>query len=122
MKRGVYLETRKVQVSGGSTFIVSLPKDWIKEMGIKPKDALGFIKQQDGTLLVTPQISQGGKISTREFVYDSPPHEHLLRDLIAAYMIGYDSISVTVKKRMDADTRKIIRKFTQTVIGPEIVY
>ncbi len=29
-------EVRRVQVTGGSTYIVSLPKWWIKDMKIKP--------------------------------------------------------------------------------------
>ena len=51
------METRRVQQTGGSSFIVSLPKDWIEKHEINPKDSLGIITQPDGNLLITPQIS-----------------------------------------------------------------
>ncbi|MFX1556870.1 MAG: AbrB/MazE/SpoVT family DNA-binding domain-containing protein, partial [Promethearchaeota archaeon] len=30
------IETRRVQQTGGSSFIVSLPKEWIEKHGIEP--------------------------------------------------------------------------------------
>ena len=37
------MELRKVQVSGGSSFIISLPKEWAIKNGIKKNDKVGVI-------------------------------------------------------------------------------
>ncbi|MFZ1898459.1 AbrB/MazE/SpoVT family DNA-binding domain-containing protein, partial [Methanoregula sp.] len=37
------MELRRVQMTGGSSFVVTLPKDWITEMRIKKNDPVGLI-------------------------------------------------------------------------------
>jgi phosphate uptake regulator len=51
------MDIRKVQVTGGSSYIITLPKDWIDKSHVKKNDPLGLISQPDGTLLVT--VKQG---------------------------------------------------------------
>jgi len=52
---GYNIETRKVQKTGGSSYIISLPKVWIDKHGVKKNDTLGILSQPDGNLLITPQ-------------------------------------------------------------------
>ena len=49
------MEVRKVQKTGGSSYIITLPKEWVNSSNIKKNDALGMIVQTDGTLLITPK-------------------------------------------------------------------
>ena len=44
------IETRRVQKTGGSSYIVSLPKEWIEKHGIEQKDTIGILSQPDGNL------------------------------------------------------------------------
>ena len=39
------MELRRVQMTGGSSFVVTLPKGWIQEMRIKKNDPVGLIVQ-----------------------------------------------------------------------------
>jgi len=36
------IETRKVQITGGSTYVISLPKKWINKVKIKSGDGIGI--------------------------------------------------------------------------------
>ena len=36
------IETRKVQITGGSTYVISLPKKWINKVKIKSGDGIAF--------------------------------------------------------------------------------
>jgi phosphate uptake regulator len=54
-------------------------------------------------------------------VNDTTNQTYLLRRLIGAYISGYTSIKIKSSKRMPPPMRVIIRKFTQTTIGQEIV-
>ncbi len=116
------MEMRKVQVTGGSTFIVSLPKRWASEVGIGPGDTVAILPQADGTLVLTPRLSSGEEPRRKEFLLrEEPDPRELLRDLIGAYVTGYDIIDVRQEPRMSTEVRNVVRSFTQLVIGPEII-
>ncbi len=48
-------ELRKLQVTGGSTFIVSLPKAWVKQMGLQRGSVVKISQTDDMTLRLSPQ-------------------------------------------------------------------
>ena len=50
------MEIRRVQMTGGSSYVITLPKEWIKSVNIKKNDQLGLIRQSDGTLLINPTL------------------------------------------------------------------
>lgn len=116
------MEIRKVQVTGGSSYVVTLPKDWAEAQQIKKNDPLGLIAQPDGTLLVTRDITEGQ--FQREKMFDvSTIHDptFLFRMLIGSYIAGYTTITITSKARLPAPVRMAVRDFTQMAIGPEVV-
>ena len=47
-------ETRKIQFTGKSSYIVSLPKQWIKELGLKQGDQIRMIRKGSSTLELYP--------------------------------------------------------------------
>ncbi|MCJ7741491.1 MAG: AbrB/MazE/SpoVT family DNA-binding domain-containing protein, partial [Methanoregula sp.] len=47
------MELRKVQFTGGSSYVLTLPKEWIDAEKIKKNDSLGVEVQPDGALLIT---------------------------------------------------------------------
>ena len=49
------MDFRKVQITGGNSFVVSLPKTWVKDVGLKPRDAVAIITQPDSSLLIIPR-------------------------------------------------------------------
>ena len=61
------MDIRKVQVTGGSSYIITLPKEWIEKLHVQKNDPLGLISQPDGTLLVTKNISDAQVQSVKEF-------------------------------------------------------
>jgi phosphate uptake regulator len=52
------MDIRRVQVTGGASFVVTLPKEWAEAQNIKKNDPVGLIVQPDGTLLVTKKITE----------------------------------------------------------------
>lgn len=117
------IETRKVQQTGGSSYIVSLPKEWIEKHGINPKDTIGILSQPDGNLLITPYISSQEFIKEKVFdVDDINNSDYLFRLLIGAYIMGYTVIKIkTSKQKFDPQIRECIESFINIAIGPEII-
>jgi phosphate uptake regulator len=116
------MEIRKVQITGGSSFVISLPKEWAQSMNIKKNDPLGLIVQSDGTLVVTPRIDgeQAPRVKEFEVTHISDP-VYLFRCLIGAYIMGYTSITLTSQRRLQPFIRKVVRDFTQMTMGQEVV-
>jgi phosphate uptake regulator len=120
--KGKNMEIRRVQMTGGSSYIITLPKEWIKSLKIQKNDQVGLISQSDGTLLVSPKIEREQIHKTKEFDVSSKTNiNFLLRRLIGAYIAGYNSIEIKSLTRMSPAVKMIVRNFTQTTIGQEVV-
>lgn len=115
------MELRKVQMTGGSSYVISLPKDWIKKNNIHKNDPLALQVQSDGTLLVSTRLDGEPVRRSRTFtVSGTDDPTYLFRCLIGAYIMGFTSIEITSQGRMPAFVRQVVRDFTQMTIGQEV--
>ncbi|MBN2154317.1 MAG: phosphate uptake regulator PhoU [Candidatus Lokiarchaeota archaeon] len=115
------METRKVQKTGGSSYIVSLPKAWCERMAIKEQDRVGIITRTDGTLLILPGTEP--QRDAREKVIDVDEIDRgplLFRMLVGAYIMGFNQVTLTSSGRMAPDTKATARRFINMAIGLEI--
>jgi phosphate uptake regulator len=116
------METRKVQVTGGSSYIITLPKEWVLSAKIKKNDPVGVLIQPDGSLLITPDLTMDQGMPEKVFWLDDiTDGTYLFRLLIGAYISGYSNIILRSKKGIPPFLRDSAISFTQTLIGPEIV-
>lgn len=116
------MDVRRVQMTGGSSYIITLPKHWVQSHQIKKNDSLHLYVQADGSLLLTPKILQERTPREIEFKARSIKNPtYLLQQLIGAYIAGYTTLRITSTSRITVDERNIIRSFTQLAIGPEVV-
>jgi len=84
------METRKTQLTGGSTFTVSLPKGWANEIGLETGETLRLFPRGQ-TLIVEPATDEGDRWETTVDLDDSSeaPVDRLVR---ALYTAGFDRI------------------------------
>jgi len=112
------METRKVQVTGGSTYTVSLPKDWATKNDVSSGSTVEFYAEGD-LLLLTPQTEDGhtrGELDISDLTTD----EELRRAVLTMYVSGFDVITLTTD-RMTADQRRTVRDATQGLVGLEVI-
>lgn len=115
------MDIRKIQMTGGSSYVLSLPKKWVSDLGIKKNDPIGVVSRPDGTLLITPNIHYDSTEKTKEFALKNyPDSQALLRSLIGAYISGFTVIKITSPGRIPPKVRQVVRKFTQMTIGQEV--
>jgi len=113
---------RRIQKTGGSTFIVSLPKNWVLARGLRAGDVLYFTPRADGSMTVFPEAGTAGEGERRVvLVSNGADQEHLFRRLVAEYIAGYPLLEIRTEGRMNARTREVVRGFAQRMIGPEIL-
>ncbi len=116
------VELRKIQVTGGSTHVISLPKKWVDRNGLGRSDALAIHEEPDGSLLVVPHGEP--KTKARRIVLDVPDplqEDVIVRQLVGAYLAGADEIHLRAKGRMDPKVRQTIRSTIRDLVGVEIL-
>jgi len=116
------MEIRRVQVTGGSSFVVTLPKEWADGQNIRKNDPVGLIVQTDGTLLVTKKVTDDPVQKVKEIDSSTVSDPaFLFRLLIGTYITGYTMIRITTKLRFPPFVRSVLRDYTQMTIGQEVV-
>jgi len=114
---------RKVQVTGGNSFVVSLPKTWVNDVGLRAKDPVAVLVQPDSSLLIVPRrdIRAAPKSEALLEVSTGLDKDFLLRHFISYYLAGYDTIRITLGKS-DGALRGFIREgIRRKLVGVEII-
>lgn len=116
------MESRKVQKTGLSTLTVSLPKEWVSTINLKPGDQVDLEIMPDGSLSIGPKESKKREPLRKVIQLESDdPTDHLVRKLIGVYLAGFNIVEVRSKERMDLETKRAARDFARMVIGPEVI-
>ncbi|MFC4553062.1 MULTISPECIES: phosphate uptake regulator PhoU [Halorussus] len=111
------METRKVQVTGGSTFTVSIPKGWATENGIEAGNRVEFHPEGD-SLLLSPRATEDTVEGSVEITDLEGPE--LTRTVFTLYVSGFDVINLEAT-RVTPDQRRTVRDATQGLVGLEVI-
>lgn len=118
-------QTRRLQISGGSTFIISLPKVWVEEFELKAGDNITIMKNNNKsiTFLADEELESTKSHQATAIIGTKDSEESIRRKIIAMYLAGYKSIKITSKGvRLRSEQTGVIRHLTRyTMIGTEIV-
>ncbi len=118
-------ETRKVQFTGGSTYIISLPKRWIAENQVKKGSFIKLRTDEGGLLTIVPPTSTMQKRLDEAaiMVSENNDTDMIVRKIVSAYLAGYNSIHIKADKhQLSTKQRHDIKIFVRRMlIGTEIV-
>jgi len=117
------LEIRKVQRVGHSTLTVSLPRDWVRQVGLKQGGVVTLRLSEFGELIVTP----GSEIESEEMTVCKinadacKDREFLARMITGNYILGRDTIIVSSSTDLKPEQLAEIRNSTRRLSGLGIV-
>lgn len=119
-------EMRKLQVTGGSTYIISLPKKWIKQNQLKKGSVITILGEDNGTLSIIPSDIAMQQKPDEAFIKVSSKENSsaIIRKIISTYLIGYNIINVKAEKQqqLSSKQRNEIKDFVRhMLVGTEIV-
>jgi len=103
--------------------VVSLPKTWVEDLGLKPKDSVAVLVQPDSSLLIVPRrdIRNSSKSEATLEVGPGQDKDSLLRHFISYYLAGYDIIRIAMTKA-DPSLRGYVRDgIRRKLVGVEII-
>ncbi len=119
-------ETRKIQFTGKSSYIVSLPKQWIMELGLKQGDQIRMVRKGSSTLELYPPKFEYRTRKKEEAVIEIKDEEEaasIVRKLISLYFLGFKTINVKPKNgRLSAHQRNTVKEAVKRMLmGSEII-
>ncbi len=114
-------ESRKAQLTGGSTLVISLPSQWVKAVGIKPKDEIYISPQPDLSLLLTHRFREEKSLEGTIETTANTDDEEILRIFLAYYDSGFDSIQVNLGEVSSQARSRFKARVREKLIGVEIV-
>jgi len=119
-------ETRKLQFTGGSTYIISLPKRWIDQNQLKKGSLIKLREEEGGLLSIIPADTtihhERDETSIEVNPKDSP--DLVIRKTVSTYLVGYNIIHIKGegKKQLSTRQRHAIKTFSRNMlVGTEIV-
>lgn len=118
-------ENRKIQFTGKSSYIVTLPKEWITEFGIKQGDQVRM-KRNGLTMQIFPPNFRTHSTQTEDANFEISNEDDvktIVRKLISLYFLGFKTINIKPKTGMiNTAQRAAIKRATKRMLmGSEII-
>ncbi|GGM68887.1 hypothetical protein GCM10007108_03780 [Thermogymnomonas acidicola] len=111
--------TRRIQLTGGSTYIISIPGKWVKENGLDRGSEVS-VEEVNGNLVVSARGQKTRERNRRINITKAMDRDLLQRVLTAAYIAGFDTLVVRSNQYISQEMREDIKRFAKVVMGVEI--
>jgi phosphate uptake regulator len=109
----LFMDIRKLQRTGGGTYILSLPKKWIEKYSLEKGDSFALFEQENG-LFITPKFEE-----KKEKQMETTADEFVTRKIMTSYTYGYTSIKIV--GTLTNEIRFNIRDTVDKLLGYEII-
>jgi phosphate uptake regulator len=118
-----YEQTRRIQLTGRSSYIISIPKRWAEEIGLKPKDEVMIVRHGLSTIQIIPKqaIKQQQREATIHIISKEDVNS-IIRKVISLYLRGYNVINIKAGKgRLEPELKKSVKDTVRRLLmGAEV--
>ncbi|WP_252896577.1 AbrB/MazE/SpoVT family DNA-binding domain-containing protein [Metallosphaera hakonensis] len=114
--------SRRIQLTGGSTYIISLPKSWVRQLSLNPGDEVEIVQDNNFRLLLVPKgLPQDVKQNRATITCENLRPTFAVREFIAYYMAGFMVVSLLCPK-MKAEDRALVKDTVRKrLLGAEVI-
>ncbi|MDA4131985.1 MAG: phosphate uptake regulator PhoU [Thaumarchaeota archaeon] len=113
------MEIRKLQTTAAGTFIVTIPKDWASQLGLK-KGGLLYMDLEEGDVVISPVGSRATTLSRPLKIDGSLDRKMLELSITASYIQGHDITEVKAEGTILPEQKRWIREAVDNLVGVEI--
>ena len=94
-------EQRKLQLTGGSTFILSMPKNWVIKNELGKGSSVMLREEDDGSLTIMPPKMERKERQDEAFINISSIDNinAVIRTTISAYLTGYNVLHIKARNQ-----------------------
>ena len=113
------MDIRKLQTTAAGTFIVTIPKEWVGQLGLE-KGGLVYMELEDRDIVISPVTSRV-VAQSRPLKIDSTLDRKMLElSITASYIQGQDVTEVTAEGAIRPEQKRWIREAVDNLVGVEI--
>jgi len=114
---------RKVQITGGSTYIISIPKEWVDELGIdKGLDVVMELTRDNALKVYSSKYKEKPSDIIKEiYINENLLDSAIIMEVISAYLAGYTSIKLVFSPLILNRVGQIINIIRNKVVGLEVL-
>ncbi len=119
-------ELRKLQMTGGASYTLSLPKEWVRGQGLKVGDVVAIFPRSDSSLTLVAHEKIPSDQDKAAEVTLAPQRDEdkdqILRNFVAQYLAGYDLLRIRFPASAKPDLRTFLREAARRMlVGSEII-
>ena len=118
-------EVRKIQFTGRSTYILSLPKRWMTEMHLKAGDPVTIIRESNNSLSIIPNAERRPDSANEvtAILLQNESGSSLKRKVVSMYLAGYNIMHLKSKTgRINPSEHDAVREVVRrNLVATEII-
>ena len=118
-------EVRKIQFTGRSTYILSLPKRWMTEMHLKAGDPVTIIRESNNSLSIIPNAERRPDSANEvtAILLQNESGSSLKRKVVSMYLAGYNIMHLKSKTgRINPSQHDAVREVVRrNLVATEII-
>ncbi len=114
---------RRIQVVGGTTYTISLPRSWVIEAGLGKGSLVSLETLPDGSLLIKP-VKEGVRerpAKNTVIEYRGEGFSRLLRTIISHYIAGARSMEIRYREEDYSTVKKVLEQLLEILFGVELL-
>ena len=115
------MHRRKIQLIAGTTYTLSLPKEWVKKNNLKEKEEVMLSEKNDRTLVISPELIEDKELNEISINIEDYI-ANIDQILFAIYYLGVENINLFSKKDITKDVKTRIRKALKHMTGIVVSY
>ncbi|MEM0022199.1 MAG: AbrB/MazE/SpoVT family DNA-binding domain-containing protein, partial [Archaeoglobaceae archaeon] len=108
------MEARKIFKSGRGSYILTLPKSWIQNLGVREGDYV-YLKTEKDKIII---FLREKKAKKAEFFCENLSFDAVVRRIIAHYLAGIDVMKIRITSE---EQRRAIAFASDLLIGAEVL-
>ncbi len=112
---------RKIQLVAGTTYSLSLPKDWVRKNNLKEKNQVEVYEKADRSLIISPNTIEEKALKEISLNIDEYV-QNIDQVMFAVYYLGVETITVFSKSEITKDAKTKVRRTLSHMSGAEIAF
>ncbi len=106
------MEARKLQQVGAS-YLLSVPKHWVDNNGLKKGSMILVHERADGMLIIDPGLAED-PLRLRSEIREA---SNVAREILAGYLAGNDIIEINLGDAMTPSLKREVKRMAEFLVG-----
>ena len=111
------METRKLQMVGGGTYTVSIPKEWATDQSLEAGTPVHLYTHRDGSIVLRSARKDGGDLEAAHVEVDGECPELVSRSLHVVHALGVEQVTLIHGTAFTDAQRRAVHEAIRGLVG-----